>query len=115
MIAGRAVEQLQDPLIAIQLAQRCDGVVGKHAIGFFQNLFKVRIRNATGDERAHHPEGQFVVRQAGPRSDFFLGEAWQVLRHVQAAVSGKACQQNVFEIQGRCLAAGADITHDWLL
>ncbi len=112
---GRAVEQLQYPLVAVQLAQRCDGAMGKHAVRLFQDLFKIRIRNAAGDERAHHSESQLVIRQAGPGGDFFLGEAWQVFGHIQAAVGGKACQQNVLEIQGRCLAAGADVTHDWLL
>jgi len=31
---------------------------------------------------------------------------------VQTAVSGQTGQQDVFEIQGRCLAAGTDVTHD---
>ncbi|MOA22840.1 hypothetical protein D3C78_1434290 [compost metagenome] len=85
--------------------------MGEHAVGFFKNLFEIGVRNAAGDERAHDAEGQFVIRQAGPGSDFFLGEAWEVLWHVQAAIAGQASQQDVFEIQGRCLAAGADIAH----
>jgi len=52
-----------------------------------------------------------VIRQAGPGSDFFLGEARQVFRHIEAAVRGQTGQQDIFEIQGRCLAAGADVTH----
>ncbi|MNQ89728.1 hypothetical protein D3C85_1050440 [compost metagenome] len=109
---GRAVEQLQHPFVAVQLTQRRNGAVGEHAVGFFKNLFEIGVRNAAGDERAHDAEGQFVIRQAGPGGDFLLGETWQVFRDVQTAVGGKTSQQDVFEIQGRCLAAGTDVTHD---
>ncbi|MNN10446.1 hypothetical protein D3C81_1233680 [compost metagenome] len=112
---GRAVEQLQHPLVAVQLTQRRDRGVGELAVGFFENLLEVGIGNAAGDERAHHPEGQLVVWQAGPGSNFFLGETRQVFRHVQAAIAGQTGQQDVFKIQGRCLAAGTDITHDLIL
>ncbi|MNO90249.1 hypothetical protein D3C76_817560 [compost metagenome] len=108
---GRAVEQLQHPLVAVQLTQRRDRGVGELAVGFFEDLLEVGVGDAAFDERAHHPEGKFVVRQAGPRGDFFLGEAWQVFRDVQAAVAGQASQQDVFEIEGRSLAAGTDIAH----
>ncbi|MNO96008.1 hypothetical protein D3C76_876660 [compost metagenome] len=115
---GRAVEQLHDPLVRIQLAQRRHGRVSERAVGFFEDLLEVGIGDAAGNERAHHTEGQFVVRQASPGGDLFLGEAWQVFRDVQAAVAGKASQQHIFKVQGRCLAAGADIAHganlrDW--
>src|SRR5450830_634811 len=112
---GRAVEQLQHPFVAVQLAQWGYGTVGESAVGFLKDLLEVRIRNAAGDERAHDPERQFVIRQAGPGSDFFLGEAWQVFRHIEAAVAGEARQQHVFEVQGRCLAAGTDVTHEKFL
>ncbi|MNE09985.1 hypothetical protein D3C80_1026800 [compost metagenome] len=108
---GRAVEQLQHPLVAVQLAQRRHGVVVEGAVGFLEDLLEVGVGNAAGDEGAHHAEGQLVVRQAGPGGDFFLGEARQVFRYVEAAVAGQASQQHVFEVQGRCLAAGTDIAH----
>ncbi|MCO7519471.1 hypothetical protein NJG22_19915 [Pseudomonas sp. VA159-2] len=108
---GRAMEQLHHPLVAVELAQRCHRGVGEVAIGFFEDLLEVGIGDAALDERAHHPEGQLVVRQAGPGGDFFLGEAWQVLGDVQAAITGQASQQDVFEVQGRSLAAGTDIAH----
>ncbi len=109
---SRAVEQLQHPFVAVQLTQRRHGAVREHTVGFFKDLFEIGIRNAAGNERTHHPEGQLVIRQAGPRSDFFLSETWQVFRNVQTAVGGETGQQDVFEIQGRCLAAGTDVTHD---
>ncbi|MNE30993.1 hypothetical protein D3C80_1245370 [compost metagenome] len=112
---GRAVEQLQYPFVAVQLTQRGDCGVGELAVSFFENLLEVGIGNATGDERAHHPECQLVVRQACPGGNFFLGETRQVFRHVQAAIAGQTGQQDVFKIQGRCLAAGTDITHDLIL
>nr|WP_263974802.1 hypothetical protein [Pseudomonas muyukensis] len=108
---GRAVEQLHHPLVAVELAQRRHRGMGEVAVGFFEDLLEVGIGDAAVDERAHHPEGQFVVRQAGPGGDFFLGEAWQVFGDVQAAITGQASQQDVFEVQGRSLAAGTDIAH----
>ncbi|MNF86421.1 hypothetical protein D3C84_688570 [compost metagenome] len=108
---GRAVEQLQHPLVAVQLTQRRNRCVGEHAVGFFKDFLEIGIRNAAGDERAHHPEGQLVIRQASPGSDFFLGETWQVFRHIEAAIAGQAGEQHIFKIQGRRLAAGTDITH----
>jgi hypothetical protein len=108
------VEQLQHPFVAVQLTQWRYGAVGEHTVCFFKDLFEIGIWNAARHEWAHHPEGQLVIRQAGPGSDFFLGETRQVFRDVQTAVSGQTGQQDVFEIQGRCLAAGTDITHDWL-
>jgi len=105
------VEQLQHPLVAVELTQRRYSGVGKRAVGFFENLFEVGIRNAAGHERTHHPEGQLVVRQTGPGSDFFLGKARQVFRHIQTAITGQTGQQHIFKIQGRCLATGTDIAH----
>ena len=109
---GWAVEQFQHPFVAVQLTQRCDGTVREHAVGFFKNLFEIGVRNAAGHERSHNPKGQLVIRQASPGSDFFLRETWQDFRDVQTAIGGETCQQDVFEIQGRCLAAGTDITHE---
>ncbi len=108
---GRTVEQLEHPLVAVQLAQRGNGAMGENAIGLFQDFLEVGIRNAAGNEWSHDPERQFVIRQAGPGSDFLYSEARQVLRHVEAAVAGQTGQQHIFEIQGRCLAAGADVAH----
>ncbi|MCY1437300.1 hypothetical protein D9M71_534570 [compost metagenome] len=108
---GRAVEQLQHPLVAVQLAQRRHGVVGEAAVGLFEDLLEVGITDAAGHEGTHHAERQFVVRQAGPGGDFFQGEARQVFRDVETAVAGQASQQHVFEVQGGSLAAGTDIAH----
>ncbi|KPZ07748.1 Uncharacterized protein ALO94_05568 [Pseudomonas syringae pv. spinaceae] len=108
---GRAVEQLKHPLVAVQLAQRRDRAVGEDTIGFFQDLLEIGVRNASGHERAHHLEGQLVIRQAGPGSDLFLCETWQVFRHIQTAIAGQTSQQHVFEIQCRRLPASTDIAH----
>jgi len=72
---GGAVEQLEHPLVAVQLAQRGDGAVSENAIGLFQDLLEVGIGNAAGNERAHDPESQFVIRQAGPGGNLLHGEA----------------------------------------
>ncbi|MNP30192.1 hypothetical protein D3C76_1232560 [compost metagenome] len=108
---GRAVEQLQHPLVAVQLAQRRHGVVVEDAVGFLEDLLEVGIGDAAGNERAHHAEGQFVVRQAGPGGDLLDGEARQVFRHVEAAIAGQAGEQHVFEVQRGRLAAGTDVAH----
>ena len=108
---GRAVEQLHHPLVAVQLTQRGNCLVLKDAVGVLQNLFEIGVRNAASDERAHHVERQLVVRQTGPGCDLLLGETRQVLGHIQTAVRGQTGQQHVFEIQGRSLATGTDITH----
>ena len=108
---GRAVEQLQHPLIAVQLAQRRHGVMGEHTVGFLKNPLEVRVTDAAGDKGAHHPEGQFVVRQAGPGGDLLNGKTRQILRHIEAAIAGQAGLQHIFEVQGRCLATGTDIAH----
>ena len=108
---GRAVEQLQHPLVAVQLTQRRHGAVGEHRVGVFEDLLEVGVRDAAGHERAHHPEGQLVVRQAGPGGDLLDGETRQVFRYVQTTVAGQAGEQHVFEIQGRRLATGTDIAH----
>ncbi|RML33780.1 hypothetical protein ALQ97_200018 [Pseudomonas savastanoi pv. glycinea] len=101
---GRSVEQLHHPFVTVELTQRGNGVVGKDAIGLFQDLLEVGVRD-------NDAEGQLVIRQAGPGGNFFLGETRQIFRHVEAAIRGQAGQQDIFEIQGRCLAAGADIAH----
>ena len=108
---GRAVEQLHDPFVAIELTQGCNRSVSKHAVGVFQYFFEVGIRDAACHKRTHHSECQLVIRQTSPRSDFFLRETWQVFWHVQTAIAGQTGQQHVFKIQGRCLAAGTDIAH----
>ena len=58
------MEQLEHPLVAVQLAQRGNGAMGENAIGLFQDFLEVGIRNAAGNEWSHDPERQFVIRQA---------------------------------------------------
>src|SRR5690606_4108580 len=79
--------------------------------GVLEDLLEVGVGNAAGDERAHHPEGQLVIGQPRPGGDLLDGKARQILRHVEAAITGQTSQQYVFEIQGRRLAAGTDIAH----
>ncbi len=109
---GRAMEQFEHPLIAVQLAQRGDGTMGEDAVGFLEDSLEIRIWNAASHERAHDPEGQLVIRQASPGGDFLDGEPRQVLRNIETTIGGQTRQQDVFEVQGRRLATGADVTHD---
>ena len=108
---GRAVEQLQHPLVGSQLAQGRYCLVLEYGVGFLKNPTKILVADAAFDEWPHNIEGQLVIGQPSPGGDFFLGKAREIFRHIQTTIGSQTSQQNIFKIQGRCLATGAYIAH----
>src|SRR5690606_21897409 len=76
--------------------------------GVFEKLLEIGIRDAASHERAHHPEGQLVIRQASPGRNLFLGEARQGFRYIETAAAGQASDRYSYEIQRRRLSVGTD-------
>ena len=108
---GGAVEQFEQPLPFIQLAQRGDRGVGKPAIGLLCQFTEALWGQAIADERQYHPLRQFGIRQAGHRRDLVSGEARPGFGDIEPAVAGQAGERGPFEIKRRCVPARADIFH----
>lgn len=87
---GRAMEQFQDPFVAIHLMQRRQGAMAELAAGLLENALEIRLGNRLAHERAHHPIGQFVVGQGRPVGNLLGFEQRQFQRHEQPAVRGHA-------------------------
>ena len=103
----RAVEELQQPLVGVELDERADGRVAEARVGLgaqplqqggLQLVARERPDDARGDARIAAPGAR--ARQRGP-----------VLGHVQAAVAREAGEQRVAEAERRRAAAGRDVAH----
>ena len=70
-----AVEQLQEPGIIVDLAQRCDIRVIKPGIGFLRKLLQRRVAERLGiDEGAHDPRGDVGILQPLQRPDIVIAD-----------------------------------------
>ena len=107
----RAVEQLEQPVLLVELHQRGDRLVREAAIGLRGQLEQALGRQAIAHERLHDPLCQFGIGQPGQRGDLGLAEAWPFARHVKPAVGGKPGKRGIGEIERGRAAAGADVVH----
>ena len=57
----RAMEQLEQPLLPVELDQRGHRGVGKTAIGLLANIPQFRLVERIADKRQHHPDRGFNV------------------------------------------------------
>ena len=108
---GRAVEQLQQPVIGVELDQRGDRGMVEPGIGGGGDPGQRRLVDSGPGEPRHHPGGDLVEgkrRQPGQLRGVHAGPGFG---QIQAAVGRQPAQQHVLEVQRRRLAAGTHVAH----
>jgi hypothetical protein len=105
------MEQLQDPELGGDLAERRHGGVVEAGIGLGDHLAQVLEARIAFQERPHHAVGDLVVIEAGHVSDFLRAESRPILRHIEAAIAGEPGEQRPFEEKRGGLAPRTHIFH----
>ncbi len=105
------MEQLEHPLIVVQLHQRRHRGMTKAGIGLAYNGSKLLTLDAVTHERRNNPLGKSRIVQRRHVRQLGTGEPRQGFRHVQAAIRRQAGQEHLFETQAWRRAPGADVTH----
>ena len=85
---GRTVEQLQHPLVAVDLMQGRHGAMTEAAARLFEHALEIHLRDGPAHKRTHDPIGQFVIRQDRPIGHVLGFEQRQLEGHEQSAVLG---------------------------
>ena len=92
---GRAMEQLQQEQVRLQLLQGRDGGVGEGGIGLGAHVGQDGRFNLVAGETAQHGGGHLVIGLAREPGDFLGREGRPGFRHIQAAVRRQAGQDGV--------------------
>ncbi|MNY54192.1 hypothetical protein D3C86_1900330 [compost metagenome] len=108
------MEQLQHPLVTIDLMQRCQGAMPELAARLFEHALEVCLGDRLPHKRTDHPVGQFVIGQGRPVGDVLRFKQRQFERYEQPTVLGNARQYDLFEVDLHGRISGTHITHGWL-
>ena len=102
-----AVEELQQPLVGVELDERADGRVAEARVGLGAQPLQQRGLELVARERPDHARGDARIARSRARAR----ERGPALGHVQAAVAREAGEQRVAEAERRSAAAGRDVAH----
>jgi len=64
------------------------------------------VGERVADERAHHAERGFFIRDAGKGRDIRLDHLWYFGGHIKPPIAGKAGKHRLFKGQVRCHTTG---------
>jgi K(+)-stimulated pyrophosphate-energized sodium pump len=103
------MEQLEQPLVRRELAQRRDGGMIEGAIGCFDQLRQLVGGKILADERPEHPLGHHLIRSALQLLQRIALEPRPGLRQIQPAIGREAGEERRLEATRRHAAAGADV------
>ncbi len=109
---GRAVEQLEQPGVVVELAQRGDVGGREPGIGLAGQPGERRVvEEVRLDEGADDPRGDLGIVECGERPNIRARNRGPMRGHEQAAVAGEPAQQHVLEAWRRRATPGAQIFH----
>ena len=105
----RPVEQLQQPLIWPELAQRRNRNVIEAGIRACDQLTQLGRAEVVAHEWRQEPRRDLLVRRALQRREVVALEARPALGQIQPAVAGEPGEQGLLEAARRRSAARADV------
>ena len=106
----RSVEELEQPLIGIELLERRDRGMAEGAIGSLDHRFQIGFRHRIAGEFLDHREGHFRIGPAAQGQKLALREFRPFGGHVKSAIAGEAGQQHILEFEFRGFTTGRNIT-----
>jgi hypothetical protein len=105
----RPVEQLEQPLVRPELAQRRDGDMVEAGIRPRDQHAQLALVKIVADERRQDPRGDLLVRGALQRGELVPLQARPALGQIQPAVAGQPGEQRLLEATRLNPAARADV------
>ena len=112
---GRPVEQLHQPGLAVELAQRRHGAMAEGGVAVSDDPREGIGLHPAGDEGRHDAHGQLGILQAAEGFQVGRRQARPGFRHIKPAVASQAREQDIIEGERRGGAPGADIAQGGLL
>ena len=109
---GRAVEQLEQPVVRVELNERGHRGVAEPAVRPLAHRAQLGFGERVADERGHDPDRGLGVGQAAQVRDLIPGQRRPRFGHVQSAVARETGERRRAEIEDRRGAAGAVVAHD---
>ena len=107
----RPVEQLEEPSVVAEPAQRDDVGVVEARVGALDEWAQLVLVERGGHQIGEHPGGDLGVGAVAPAAQLRVGEAGQLGGHVQPAVDGETGQERVAELQDRRVTPRRDVLH----
>ena len=105
----RPVEQLEQPVVGVELAQGRHGDVIEAGICLVDQSAQLGLAQGTFDERGENGRGDLLIGSAAQGVQPVAIEARPALRQIKAAVGGKPIQQGLLEVARRHAAAAAHV------
>ena len=107
------MKQLEHERVRVELRQRRHRGMAKTAVGLARHAGEVGFGNGIADERPDHLDRDFRIGAAGKAGDCLRLKPRPGLRHIKAAVAGKAREHGLGKAERRGFAPGGDVTqHD---
>ena len=108
----RAVEQLKCKGIGAKLGKRCDRRMAEAAVSLARHAREVGFGDGIGSEQPDHLYGDFGIGPAGKAGDCLRLEPRPDLRHIEAAVAGKASEQYFGKADRWGFAPGGEVSQN---
>ena len=108
----RPVEQLEQPLVRPELAQRRDRGVIEPAVGRHDQLVELCVAQILADERRQHPRGHLLIGRPLQRLELISLKPRPTLGQIQPAIGREPGEQRRLEATSRHAAAAADVAND---
>ena len=107
----RTVEQFKQEVPLFKLHQRRAHLVVEARIGLGDQRLEFIVAECVADKGFHHTKGDILVGHRGHLAQLIGAKRRDRFGHIQAAVTGEAGQQRLFERQNGGGTTGGDITH----
>ena len=108
------VEQLEQPVVGPELAQRRDRGMIEPGIGRLDQRAKLGPAQRVPDERRQEPRSNLLIGSALQLLELVALDARPDLRHIQPAIGRQPGKQRRLEATGRHVTAGADVAQGHL-
>ena len=106
----RTVKQFERERIDAELRQRRHRRVAEAAIGLARHAGEVGVGDGVAGEKPDHLDGDFGIRPAGKAEDGLRRKLRPRVRHIKAAVAGKAREHHFGKAERGGFAPGGDVT-----
>ena len=108
----RAVKKLERERVGAELAQRHHGGMAKGAVGLAHHAGEIGRGDRVAGEQPDHVERHLRIGPAGEARDGGAVERRPSLRHIEAAVAGKAREHHFGEAQAGGFPSGGDVAQN---
>ena len=106
---GRPMEELEQPVVGVELPQRSDCAMGERSVGLMRERPELLLVEAAFREGREQPGREVGIGKLAHRLEVAGLEGRPARRHEKPAILGETGEQDILEASLARLAAGAHI------